>query len=173
MLKVTLYRPGASAGIVPGAFHDCPALPSISTVAPIGTEETINQPSAVAGEEAEAVADVFLPGRTGRADEDTACVCCCAAGSTASWLNGAAAFAVGSTGCCVVALSGGSSGLGFRWKTIAKPIIRQSPPTTPPTSFQWFADFVGTLDVVCGTGMRVVPGEAAFMLWVEEAGGMG
>src|SRR6476646_11581492 len=72
-LNVTLYVPGASAGTVCGAFQDCPARPSISTVAPIGMEETVNCPSLGAGGATGAAACLAdLPARAGAgADADT------------------------------------------------------------------------------------------------------
>src|SRR6478735_12394225 len=98
MLNVTLYVPAASPGTVCGAFHCCPARPSISTVAPIGMEETINCPSAGAGG-ATGAAATFRAALLARDDvcgRPSACACPCAScGACASavfLLNGAAAL---------------------------------------------------------------------------------
>src|SRR6476661_4548564 len=108
MLNVTLYVPAASPGTVCGAFHCCPARPSISTVAPIGMEETINCPSAGAGGATGAAATF----RAALLARDDACgrpsACACPGASCAScdpWLcvvfrlNGAAALEAGFDDC--------------------------------------------------------------------------
>src|SRR5207302_8619165 len=118
MLNVTLYVPAASPGTVCGAFHCCPVRPSISTVAPIGMEETINCPSAAAGG-ATGAAAAFLAALLARDDvcgRPSACasVCACPGATCASAvcrLNGAAEFEAGFDDC--VAASSGSSGVRF------------------------------------------------------------
>src|SRR5258708_38391191 len=97
MLNVTLYVPAVRPGTVCGAFHCCPARPSISTVAPIGMEETINCPSAGAGG-ATGAAAAFLAALLARDDVCVLPDACpgscasCAAGLCAVFrLNGALA----------------------------------------------------------------------------------
>src|SRR5215472_653171 len=101
MLNVTLYVPGANPVTVCGAFHDCPGRPSISTVAPIGTDDTINWPSLGAGGGAGATRAFFAarPDRPAYARGGGDCVCACDSGcvcvppATDGWLNGAGAVA--------------------------------------------------------------------------------
>ena len=95
MLNVTLYVPGASPEIVPGAFHDCPARPSISTAAPIGTEVTINWPSVAAG--GGAGAGTFFGALAVRDEAVCACVLV-AASLLLCWLNGAGELTAGLAG---------------------------------------------------------------------------
>src|ERR1700757_767578 len=51
-------------------------------------------------------------------------------------------------------------------------MIRKTPPTTPPTSFQWFAVRTGILAWVCAAGMRAVPGDGVLITWLEFAEGI-
>src|SRR6266853_2709614 len=90
MLNVTLYVPGVSPGTVCGVFHDCPVRPSISTVAPIGNEETINWPSDGAGGATGTATDVLRAALLARVED-----VCSVAGASVSWLNGAGAPAAG------------------------------------------------------------------------------
>src|ERR1051326_7797472 len=128
MLNVTLYVPGVSPGIVPGAFHDCPGRPSISTAAPMGTEDTINCASAGAG--GAAGAGAFLGALTVRKD---ACAGALVA-ALLSWLNGAGALTAGLAGVGAAALSAAGS-LGRRCNSKASATITTSTPTTAPTNF--------------------------------------
>src|SRR5579859_2416221 len=75
--------------MVPGDFHDCPGFPSISTAAPIGTDETINWPSAGAGG-ATGAADAFLGALAGRDEAAGAAPRVCAFPPPPCVLNGAA-----------------------------------------------------------------------------------
>src|SRR6478609_4080542 len=151
MLNVTLYVPAASPGTVCGAFHCCPAWPSISTVAPIGMEETINCPSAGAGG-ATGAAATFRAALLARDDAcGRASVCAGLCSFCADWLcavfrlKGAAAPEAGFDDC--VDGSSGSSGVRC-WNSMALTTITIRAETTPPTSFQWFAVLTGPLDPV-------------------------
>src|ERR1041385_6453154 len=134
MLNVTLYVPAVNPGMVCGAFHCCPARPSISTVAPMGMDETINCPSAGAG------------GATGAAATFLAALLACddvcwrpsAGEPCASWL--CAVFRLNGTdevapGFDCVAGSSGSSGVRC-WNSSAATTTTIRPETTPPTNFQ-------------------------------------
>jgi hypothetical protein len=135
MLNVTLYVPGVSPGIVPGDFHDCPGRPSISTAAPIGTDETINCPSAGAGG-ATGAAGAFLAVFTDRDGEDDEEPRACPFSALCCWLNGAevpgAEFA-----CGAAEFSAEESEEGWCCNISASPTIRQIPPTTSPVNLQW------------------------------------
>ena len=137
----------------------------------MGTEETISCPSVSAGGgTGAAAADAGALLAALAACAEAARACCLA---SAFWqLKGAAVFDAGLP-CCVVALSSGSS-VGRCWKIIANPTIRQSPPATPPTSFQWFPDLAGVRETVCAAeaGMRVVPGAGVFNTWLAEGEGI-
>src|SRR5579859_4172183 len=114
MLNETLYVPAASPGTVCGAFHCCPARPSISTVAPMGMEETINCPSAGAGGATGAAAAfrAALLARDDTCGRPSACACPCASSASGDCavfrLNGAAEL---EPGFDEVAGSSGSSGV--------------------------------------------------------------
>src|SRR5690242_16508140 len=119
MLNVTLYVPAASPGTVCGAVHCCPARPSISTVAPMGMEETINCPSVGAGGATgtAAACRAALLARDDVCERPSACssACACPCASCAAWLcavfrlNGAAEFEADLDDCVVG--SSGSSGV--------------------------------------------------------------
>src|SRR5260221_11935891 len=118
MLNVTLYVPGVSPGTVCGVFHDCPVRPSISTVAPIGNEETINWPSVGAGGATGATTDVLRAALLARVEG-----ACVVAGLSLSWLNGAGPTAAGTQPAGLLAAPGTGGGLvlsagmsaGSRW----------------------------------------------------------
>jgi hypothetical protein len=171
MLNVTLYVPGVSPGIVPGDFHDCPGRPSISTAAPIGTDETINCPSAAAGG-ATGADGAFFAAFIGRDEEDDdEDACACAFSVLPCWLNGAEAAPGAEFAGCAVALSVEESEEGWCCNISASPTIRQIPPTTSPVNLQWFVGGSCFLVVVVFAGSPyVVPGEAGRACVCEAEG---
>src|SRR6478672_11109411 len=143
MLNATLYVPAAKPVTVCGAFHCWPGRPSISTVAPMGIEETINCPSLGAGGATGAAAAYLadLPARAGAgADADVVrdlpCSSCAAfifsIACSALRPNGAGVFAADCDGA-----PASSSTAGCRWNTSANTTITHNPPTTAATTFQW------------------------------------
>src|SRR5258708_8149225 len=178
MLNVTLYVPAASPGTVCGAFHCCPVRPSISTVAPIGMDETINCPSLGAGG-ATGAADAFLAAlpECDGALCALACSSCAASAFSTAWValrpNGNPELAAGLDDDGAAA---SSSSAGWRWKSNAATTIRQSPPTTAATTFQWFAVLTGPRTDVFSPGptyvVPTVPGVGALITWLADADGI-